>query len=361
MLGEFFEYHTLNSILNAYNIKSSKLHKVLNSLSFNDITKIAAQLFGLSVKERLIELWQQSESQWSRANITFIIDSSIYKQWLSNSNSAFFDKYFSGQTGKAQYGFRLTVGGIAIEDTFYPLTFYISTKSHKDTLVAQFILHGMMDFVENIKNTNHLPDRQFYLSIDNGFNDNDLIEMSEQNNVIPICVPKKNQYFTFDEKEVKLGDFIENQFLKQEQEFYKTHPEDQDFYLRVKANYRCKNKDVILLIFRLNKSDKISVIYTTDMNIKAKTLRHRWFQRTYIEQYFRFSKHTLQFAQNNCRDENDFIKKISINFLKVNICLSVRNKVKKFKKYKHFTFGRIRLLTKTHRISEDMLLELLNA
>ncbi|TAF31269.1 MAG: hypothetical protein EAZ67_13125 [Cytophagales bacterium] len=38
-----------------------------------------------------------------------------------------------------------------------------------------------------------------------------------------------------------------------------------------------------MLAFRLNGSNKVSVIYSTSQTIFAKTLRRHWFQRTYID------------------------------------------------------------------------------
>jgi len=358
-MGECFGFHTLSSILEAYD-KSTKLHTVLKQLSFKDVTNMCATLFMTNIEAQLVKLWQQNDSQWSRATVTLVIDSSIYKQWLSENCSEFYDLFFSGQVAKPVYGFRLTLGGIAIGDTFYPMIFYISSKNFTDSEVAQVIISQMSEQIENMRVKHHLPTRKLYLSIDNGFNDTDLIELSDNLQIVPICVPKKNQYFVIDGKRVKLSDFIENQFVKEETEYYETHSQDQDFCLRKKANYVSKNKEVILLIFRFKKSDKISVIYTTDLDIKAKTLRHHWFQRTLIEQFFRFSKDTLEFAKNKCRNEDDFIQKICINYLKISICLSIRNKIRKFKPCRRYTFGTIRLKVKTHQIAEDLFLNYLN-
>ena len=63
--------------------------------------------------------------------------------------------------------------------------------------------------------------------------------------------------------------------------------------MRFRAFYDSQNREVVLLAFRLNGSKKVSIIYATDKNIKGKTLRRHWFQRTYIEQFFKLLKHYL--------------------------------------------------------------------
>jgi len=359
MLGEFFGYHTLKEILISRGIQSTKLYDVFNSLSYKDLTNLSAELLVQFAGEELVKLGNQDPSSWSRANVTMVIDNSIYKQWLTDKDNEFFDKFFSGQTSKVEYGYRLTVGGLAINETFYPLVFFIASKKFTDSEVAQLVLSTIKEILYDFATKHKLTFGRFYLSIDNGFNDVDLIELSEKYKVIPICVPKKNQIFIIDNQEVRIDKYIEDKYITAENEYYKNN-HTECFYLRVKAFYRAKNKDVVLLIFRLKDSNKISVIYSTNLNIKAKTLRHHWFQRTLIEQFFRFSKHTLQFAQSHSKNAEEFIDKICINYLKISICLSIRNKMRKYNEFKKITFGTIRLLVTTEQMCKDDLNSLLH-
>ncbi|MFN0202003.1 MAG: hypothetical protein ACKVTZ_10810 [Bacteroidia bacterium] len=78
------------------------------------------------------------------------------------------------------------------------------------------------------------------------------------------------------------------------------------FTYRLKAYYCSQKKDVILLAFRLNGSKKVSVIYTTHLSIHAKTLRRHWFQRTYIEQFFKMLKHVLKIQEARVSTKDDF-------------------------------------------------------
>jgi len=52
------------------------------------------------------------------------------------------------------------------------------------------------------------------------------------------------------------------------------------FTYRFRAFYCSQDREVTLLAFRLNGSKKVSIIYTPDKQIFAKTLRRHWFQRT---------------------------------------------------------------------------------
>ena len=120
---------------------------------------------------------------------------------------------------------------------------------------------------------------------------------------------------------------------------------DEHFTMRLKINYVSLNTALIILIFRFQKSQKVSVIYTTDLNIKAKTLRHRWFQRTHIEQFFRLLKDTLKIQLSKSTDKNSFVKKFAIKLFQALHVQLFRNYCRrKFRFFKKFAFPTIRLL-----------------
>ncbi|MCP4403347.1 MAG: hypothetical protein GY801_39315 [bacterium] len=78
--------------------------------------------------------------------------------------------------------------------------------------------------------------------------------------------------------------------------------------------------DVVLVFFRRNTSKHVSVIVTDQVDMFAKTLRRRWFQRTYIEQFFRCSTHTLNIQSTKSTNAFEFDRKVSLNVLKVLMC-----------------------------------------
>ena len=70
------------------------------------------------------------------------------------------------------------------------------------------------------------------------------------------------------------------------------------------------------LFFRLKGSTKVSIIFSSNLAIKAKTLRRKWFQRTRIEQFFRRVKHTLKIQESTADTSATFFKKVALFFLK---------------------------------------------
>jgi hypothetical protein len=74
--------------------------------------------------------------------------------------------------------------------------------------------------------------------------------------------------------------------------------------------YESQNRPVILLFFRLNGSNKVSVIYSTKLSIFRKTLRHHWFNRTYIEQFFKLLKHSMKIQNIIVRTKERFEQKL---------------------------------------------------
>ena len=355
-------YNNLNQLLAAYQIKSNNYYKLFNKLSLCDLSKLSIHLFKQNLIEKLIELGKKSDSTWSRFSPTIIIDASIFKIWLKEQGFVLYDKFFSGQTGKGEHGYKLTLAGIAISDTFYPLQFIIASKKITDAEIAQLLLESTHQFIESIENEHELNFVKWYLSVDSGYSDSDLIALASRLKIDMICVPNKTHLFMINGIKTNMKKYIKEIFLPDEKEYYLENNKDtaEPFTMRIKANYKSKGIDVVLLLFRLKDSKKVSVVYCIDLNIKQKTLRHRWFQRTYIEQYFRFCKHTLQIAASTYSDEYDFVRKIYLFFLKANFALQVRNDCRKRKGFKKITFGTIRLLVSKNNLIDDWIIKLLN-
>ncbi|MCK5538334.1 MAG: hypothetical protein KAI79_16020 [Bacteroidales bacterium] len=359
--ASFFGHNNLNQVLKSYQNTSSNLYGVYNILSYRDFSEISAMLMEHFVSERLKDIGLKGESTWSRLKPTYIIDASIFKIWLQNPDNEFFDKFFSRQTRKGEYGYKITLGGIAIDDTFYPVSFYVSSKAHTDAQIAEIIMYDMHRLTQKIKYEHNLTFGQWYLSVDSGYSDPNLLAYATEIDVIPICVPVKAHKFEIDNLNINLKEYIDKYYIPQEEEYYQKNKTDpKPFVLRKKAYYKCRNCTVILLFFRLTDSKKVSVIYTTDTNVKAKTLRRSWFKRTQIEQFFRFCKHILDFAASTYSNVNDFLKKVCLFFIKALFCNEVRNEFRKIRGMKKITFGTIRAYVRTNRTGEQWLINLMN-
>jgi len=359
ILGPLFGHHTLKSILSAYGVTSTNMYTIYNYLSYKDLNQISARIFSHFATEQLIVLGKQSNSSWSRACPTFVIDASIYKQFLEDKNCELFDIFFSGQTGKPEYGFKISLGGIAIHDTFYPLIFTISPKHVTDAEMASSMLLQMKSIVDQIATEHQLVYGTWYLSVDSGYSDNALLDTANSTGITPICVPKTSHIFKYENKSSNLKKLIDNEYLPKEAEHKKSQPNDA-YTLRINVFYKALNKELILLIFRYQDSKKVSVIYSTDLSITSVTLRHHWFQRTYIEQFFRFSKHTLKAAQSTADNVDDFVKKICLNFMKTIFYLNLRNHCRKMYHYfKNWTFGKISSYAITKQVGFEWIEQLL--
>lgn len=113
----------------------------------------------------------------------------------------------------------------------------------------------------------------------------------------------------------KISEYIQEEFLtleKQHQDSEKEliKEEKTPFVHRFRASYVSQNKEVTFLAFRLNGSKKISVIYCPDKDIFAKTLRRHWFNRTYIEQFFKWLKHVLKIQEARTKNKDEFENKL---------------------------------------------------
>jgi hypothetical protein len=171
-------------------------------------------------------------------------------------------------------------------------------------VVACRLLNQLSVFWQKSRKRNpNLPEKLF-LSVDNGYNKLEILQCCTKNSLTLLCVPKKNELFKIAEQEQSLQKWIESNYLEREiadsDASKDNHPVSKPFSWRVKAEYIAKGIKVTLLFFRLNRSDKVSVIYcpdTHDPTIFAKTMRHHWFCRTQIEQFFRMVKHILKIQE----------------------------------------------------------------
>jgi len=112
-------------------------------------------------------------------------------------------------------------------------------------------------------------------------------------------------------------------FEKQEAAYVKNNPSattelatnsqpETPYTWRLSGEYKSQNRKVVLLFFRLNKSKKVSVIYSTSLPIFSKTLRRHWFNRRYIEQFFKLLKHSMKIQYTIIRTKEAFEKKVSV-------------------------------------------------
>ena len=256
-------------------------------------------------KTHLDDLCKKSDSSWSRAGLTLIIDESIFKTWLQcQSADAFFEdyfgKYFSGQTHKSEYGFRYSLSGISIGETFFPLYFSPIKKGEKCIVEAKKTVKKMESLVRKCAKKQGFTIPNIALSVDGSYNHKDLIAVCEKLKTKTdfICVPKKNNIVKIGLFRGNLAKYIEEIFLPAEAD----NASDDAFILRKKGYYKCRDTEVVFLFFRLNGSKNVSIIYSTNLSIKAKTLRRRWFNRTKIEQFFRILKDTLKVQQSTAVD-----------------------------------------------------------
>jgi hypothetical protein len=312
VLGEFFGYHNLCQALDAYHLAPHQLYRLWKTCTHAQLVTFVDGFLWLAFQERFLPLCRKSMSTWSRMNVTLVIDSSIYKQILSvGDETPEFDKFFSGQYHAPVYGFRLTLIGMVIGKRFYPIQFYISSKAYKERDVAKTLLADVTHKFDLLKTDESISFPNLFLSVDNGFCHRDLFDANTE--ITVISVPKHSWIFQIDGQTMSVKQHIDR-FLAEE----RPHQEAL-FPLRKRAIGNTLG-EVVLLFFRLKNSKNISVIVTDHLEIFAKTLRRRWFQRTYIEQFFRFSKHILNIQSNKSTTSTEFDRNVSVNFLKVLVC-----------------------------------------
>lgn len=374
LAGTLYDMSTLTEILSLLGIKSNNYSKIWQKLSHKQVYDLfvmgSRQLFS----KEFTKLLAQSESSQSRAEITIVGDDSVFKQWLKNvENDAFYGKFFSGQYQKTVYGYCVSLVGVVLHDTFYPLSFSLVPKAQaktaenkvkdlerkKSLIQLEKGIKEVQNFLVQLSKDKKKELPTLYLSIDSGFNDKELLDFCKKLEIIGICVAKGNEVLLYKNKKMNFKELVDTVFLSTEKAFYKDKKnENKPFSLRLRVYYQKLKQWVTILIFRFNGSKKLTVIFTYDKNIFAKTLRRHFFQRTQIEQFFRLVKHTLGISQSKSTDYKSFIKKVAIFFLKAIFAFAFRNYCRKhFRRFKKFSFYKLRINILHHNADKSMLLK----
>ncbi len=355
-LGQLLGLPTLKSILVKFGITSSQVSinykKLYKKLTINKIRLLYEYVFKIQVVHLLKEMASKDSSIWSKKRVTAVLDDSIFRQWLSElgRENDYFGRFFSGQYCAVTLGFKVVCFGLYIDDVFYPLFFdFVRKKGKADKKepiqIAKKLVNRWGKLQKQLAKQNSvLP--AIHFSCDSGYSDVSLSEecAKKENNLIYISVPVKSHIVYINNKKTKLSEYINNTFLakeKQHQEAQRHLKEEEKipFTLRLKVFYQCQKREVVLLFFRLNGSKKVSVIYTSNLTIFAKTLRRHWFNRTYIEQFFKTLKHVLKISEPRTKNKQEFENKLlQFAFLAIEVQKIVRFITRKCKQFKQKGF-----------------------
>lgn len=321
-LGQLLGLPTLHSILAMHGIQSNSLQikykNLCKSLTNNKLKIIYEYIFKCNFLEKLEHLATLGASEWSKANVTAIIDASIFKQFLMSmlgedvdaETLGSYGTFYSGQHHSTVSGFKVVTFGVTIQEVFYPLFLEFvkkgSTKESESAIAATLLERFDKMWQELRLKYSNLP-KKVPLSCDNGYSNASLLKACDKHHFILISVPKTNNNFTIGSKTQALSQWIETNYLGQERLFLiknqKNHSSKNDtkpFLLRIKAYYEALKIEVTLLFFRLNGSKKGTVIYCPHEQspaIFSKTMRHHWFARTQIEPFFKLLKHVLRIQE----------------------------------------------------------------
>jgi hypothetical protein len=142
------DLHTLSSILTYCGISSNNAQKKNTSLckrlTNNKLHSLYEQIFEACAGQALRELLAKDSSELSRTLVTFILDDSVFKQWLTSQtsglspeNQQYYARFFSGQVQQAVWGYQVVTLGVNIGDIFYPLYFECVRKTDESVRIAQ--------------------------------------------------------------------------------------------------------------------------------------------------------------------------------------------------------------------------------
>ena len=343
LIGEIYGQHTLTGLLSSVRINPCQSNKKWQKLGYKTIWSWLEGCIRDEFKADFEELLKKSDSSWSRQNITAIGDESVFRQWLcgeSKENDEYYQRAYSGQFDKVVWGYKMSVWGIMMNDRFYPLVIKCLKSGETCCSVAEKCVDELADFLHKISQGYDKP--AIFSSTDSGFNNVLLMKKMEAKGFIPICVPKDNHRIIHKDKSLNIKE-LKGIFEKKEKKYLDKNPEKDCFSWRIRATYQMHKREAVFIVFRLKGSKKISIVFCFDIHAQEKTIRHHWFARTSIEQFFRLMKTTLRIQESVSSGYEGFLKKFSITCLKACFTLQIRNRVrKKIRGMKKITWASIR-------------------
>jgi hypothetical protein len=386
--GQIVGLPSLHAMMQRFGLKSNneqvKYKKICKKLTNSNLHKLFEYIFMEEAEQVLARYNGKHHSKRSRELLTAVLDDSVFKQWVNQQDAKVayedcYGRFFSGQVGHVVYGLQVVVFGLVADGVFYPLFFECvkkeepkqddkgkktKEKGKKTIEVAKRLIRKWACFTKDMGGKGiDVPTINF--SCDSGYSDVSFSEECALSGLTYISVPKLNHKIEYGDSETNLSDWINNVYTdlekKHEEKEIGLKEEDKTiFNHRFSAFYKCQNRYVTFLAFRLNGSKKVSIIYTTDKNIKAMTLRRHWFQRTYIEQFFKILKHYMKIQRSITTTKHDFdFKLLYQSFVALNIQLLVKYMKRKIPNPKNKGFGYIRQFMQSDSEVLDLLRGLL--
>jgi len=317
LVGEFYGMNTLNSLLSNYGVTSNDYQKLWSSLNCAYLVSMMNDWLWILFCEDFEKRIVQSGSTQSRKKLTIVLDGSIFKQWLKEEEfGKYFAKFYSGQYGHAVNGFNVLLCGMVIGEIFYPLHFQLRKKEEKDTVIALRILSKVHNKLLQAADRKAVKLPTLYFSVDSGFRSKDLVNYCGASNLTYIGVPKTSLLVKTNGKSLKIKELKKEYKTKEAAYYEKAASGSEPFMWRLRGRLNCLDKEVVLLFFRLNGSKKVSVIFCNNLDIKAKTLRRHWFERTKIELLFRLIKNNFKIQQTTVSNRLGFMKKLAFALVK---------------------------------------------
>ena len=249
LAGTLYGINTLTELLDLYGVKKSKCSKIWRKLSHTQVYDLFVYGSRQVFQTEFTKYLQQSASNQSRSTMTIVGDDSIFQHWLKEAkNDPFYGKFFSGQFQKAVFGYCVSLVGVVLNDTFYPLTFSLVPKTDKNKpkderkqslVIMEKSIKEVVSLlgVMAVQIKKELP--QLYISLDNGFNEKKLLDSCEKLKLIVLFVPGKSEIIHLDNKRMSFSELITTEFLPQEEAFYAdTKNKNKSFLLRLRVFYK---------------------------------------------------------------------------------------------------------------------------
>ena len=198
------------------------------------------------------------------------------------------------------------------------------------------------------------------LSVGSGFTGPELIGYCGGNGITFIGAPRKINKFQIGRYDLNLKKYIGQVYPKAGRRYLdgckaKGIP-PKPFLLRKRGHFQWPGKEVTLVFFRPNGPDKASVIFSIDLNVSAKMMRRRFFQRTKTGLSFRPLKDTLKIQTSKNTGAAPFLKKSGLAIFKAVACQNFQNYCRKhIRMSKGWAFTKLRLHLIYERIELDML------
>lgn len=278
-------------------------------------------------EEELKGVLEQSASSISRANITVVLDDSLFRRLAKTMALCY--KWWGGAMKKVAKGHDAVLLILVVKGDVIPVELELASKQGREVTDRIQKACAMLERLANRLLAMGLDLSTIEVVADSFYTNEDIAEETTSLGFTFIGEGKKNWIFTLGKTTYKLGELKEKEL---------TQSYNNEYFLRLKASHESFSK-IILLIW--NDGNRPKGLIVKGRSLRGMEIIRAAKNRNAIEQFFRFLKTTLKTSQIKLRSKSGVWATLTLRITSYNTLFCLKKRMKSCKLFRNLTKGQI--------------------